>query len=83
MHHRLGIHLHMLHGARVGILLEAHHHLDPGAEPLLVEGERLLATAVEKQIGLDRHFILLGYGFLSNSVSIWIWMGSVNSGGSP
>jgi hypothetical protein len=73
----------MLHGARVGILLEAHHHLDPGAEPLLVEGERLLATAVEKQIGLDRHFILLGYGFLSNSVSIWIWMGSVNSGGSP
>lgn len=83
MHHRLGIHLYMLHGARVGILLEAHHHLDPGAEPLLVEGERLLATAVEKQIGLDRHFILLGYGFLSNSVSIWIWMGSVNSGGSP
>src|SRR5215211_3504754 len=37
------------------IFLEAHHHLDFGAERLLVELECLLAPAVEEQVRCYRH----------------------------
>ena len=83
MHHRLGIDFHVFRRPGIGILLEAHHHSDLGTQLLPIEGERLFAAAVEKQIGMDRHFFLLCYGCFSNSVSIWIWMGSVKKGGSP
>jgi hypothetical protein len=43
---------HMPGGCWLRALLEAHHHVDLGAERLLVELERLFAAAVEEQIGL-------------------------------
>ena len=42
-------------GGGSGALLEAHEHLDLGAERALVELDRLLAATVEEQIGLDLH----------------------------
>src|SRR5215469_8325452 len=42
---------------RLRAVLETHHHLDLGAERLLVELDRLLAAAVEEQIGC-RHGLL-------------------------
>src|SRR6185436_4487437 len=52
---------------RIRILLVADHRLDLGAEALLVELERLLRAAFEKQIGLDLH-----YELLSTTVFIWV-----------
>src|SRR5215467_13550128 len=49
---------------RLRAFLIAHHHLDLGAERLLVELDRLLAAAVEEQIRC-RH------GFSSLSTSFW------------
>src|SRR6516164_1419980 len=40
---------------RLGALLEAHHHEHLGADRLAVECDRLFATSVERQVGLDQH----------------------------
>src|SRR5208282_2077687 len=41
----------------LGAVLEAHEHRHLGAERLAVELERLLGAAVEKQVGLDLHWL--------------------------
>ena len=40
-------------------ILEAHEHHYLGAERFLIERDRLLAAAIEEQIGLDVHSISL------------------------
>ena len=40
---------------RFGAVLEAHEHRHLGAERAAVELDRLLAAAVEEQVGLDQH----------------------------
>src|SRR5260221_1534520 len=47
-------------------VLEAHHHLDLGAEVLAVELQRFLATAIEIQVGLHLH----GFSFQDGDYGI-------------
>ena len=53
VHHLLGAARRI--GLRLGIVLEAHHHLDLGAERAAIELGGLLAAAVEEQVRLDLH----------------------------
>jgi hypothetical protein len=41
-------------------ILVAQHQLDLAAQHLLIELERRFAIAVEKQVGIDLHRLLLG-----------------------
>jgi hypothetical protein len=60
MHHLvLGARRHHAGLRRLGTLLEAHEHLDLGPELLAVELESFLTTAIEEQVGLDLHGVLL------------------------
>src|SRR5207245_8932834 len=56
-------------------VLETHHHLDLGAERLLVEFDRLLAAAVEEQIrcrhGLSPLSTSLGMSKAFRNVARW------------
>ena len=55
VHDLVGVLRHHPRSAGIGVLAEAHHHVDIGAQRLLVEVESFLATAIEEQIRLYRH----------------------------